>query len=128
MLASTGTLIVHTMPNIWYYRFGYPMFRLVQRLRGRRLPADPRERWLGAVETHVNEQSIRSLRRCLNAAGFVSRVKLWNTRDFREEGNAVVRRIMRVLATRRPFAYVFCNDLFATAAKEANRSGGALHG
>ena len=33
VLVPGGRLIVHTMPNIWYYRYGYPAFRWRQRLR-----------------------------------------------------------------------------------------------
>jgi ubiquinone/menaquinone biosynthesis C-methylase UbiE len=31
VLKENGKLIVHTMPNIWYYRLGYPFYRFLQR-------------------------------------------------------------------------------------------------
>ena len=115
VLAPGGRLIVHTMPNIWYYRYGYPPFRLIQHLRGIRLPRDPRDRWR---RVHVNEQSIVTLAQSLKKAGFDARVRLHNTQDFSREGSPVARALYGLLATVYPFAWVFCNDLFAVATKE----------
>jgi len=115
ILAPGGKLIIHTMPNLWYYRYGYPFFRLFQRLRGVSLPRDPRDRWR---RVHVNEQTLLSLRRSLEKAGLKARVYLRNTQDFRREGNPFLRWVYRFLATVYPFAWIFCNDLFAVAIKE----------
>lgn len=117
VLVPGGRLIVHTMPNSWYYRFGYPLFRLVQRLRGIRLPRDPRERWRYVKQMHVNPQSVAMLSRGLRRAGFRARVWLHNLQDFGWEDNRCVRAIMKCLATVYPFAWIFCNDLFAVATK-----------
>ena len=114
VLAPGGRLLVHTMPNAWYYRFGYPAFRLLQRLRGQHLPADPRDR---SRRVHVNVQSISTLAQSLREPGFTARVWLHNTQGFESESRAL-RPIFRFVATVRPFAWVFCNDLFAIATRE----------
>jgi ubiquinone/menaquinone biosynthesis C-methylase UbiE len=62
VLGVHGLLMIHTAPNRWYYRFGYPLYRLFERLRGRELPADPRSRFPFHY-LHVNEQDILGLRR-----------------------------------------------------------------
>lgn len=65
VLRPGGRLVIHTMTNMDYYRWGYPIYRLISRLLGRILPADPRQRWYGG-DTHVNIQSPRSLRQVLS--------------------------------------------------------------
>lgn len=116
VLRPEGRLIIHTMPNTWYYRWGYPMFRFVQRLRRKNLPASPRDRWEFS-EVHVNEQNPIALRRALQAVGFNTRVWLRTTQSYKEEPSRVVRAVMRALVTIYPFRWVFCNDLFAIATK-----------
>ena len=116
VMTHEACLVVHTMPNLWYLRYGYPIYRLVQRLRGQHLPSDPRHRWSHG-DVHVNEQSIRRLKRSLSDVGFRSKVWLRTTEDFEREENGVVRAIMRLLASVYPFRWVFCNDIFSTAAK-----------
>ncbi len=120
VLRPSGKLVIHTMPNIWYYRYGYPVFRAVQWLRGKRLPRDPRDRW-AYKDVHVNEQSMVSLHRTLLAAGFVPRVWLKSIHSYDEEPNAMLRSIMRMTATVYPFRLIFCDDLFAVATKPAAR-------
>ena len=115
-LRPGGRLIVHTMPNTWYYQVGYPIFRVVQRLRGKRLPADPRDRWK-YKEVHVNEQNLIRLRRALTAAGFKAKVWLQSTHSYVEEPNRYIRWAMRALVTIYPFRWVFCDDIFAVAEK-----------
>jgi len=117
VLAPAGRLIVHTMPNLWYYRYGYPVFRAIQRLRGTRLPRDPRHRSQEQY-VHVNEQTLPVMRRDLQRAGFEAQVALRNVQDFTlREQNPWVRRTMHFLAEVRPFAWIFCNDIVAVAAK-----------
>jgi len=116
VLSPTGRLIIHTMPNTWYYRFGYPIYRFVQQLRGKKLPANPRDRW-GYKEVHVNEQNPIALRRALRMAGFKTKVWLRSTQSYTEEPNKYARLCMRALVTIYPFRWIFCNDLFAVATK-----------
>lgn len=117
VLAPGGRLIIHTMPNLWYYRYGYPVFRAVQRLRGVRLPRDPRLR-SQEKHVHVNEQTLLTMRRDLRAAGLDARVELRNVQDFSaRESNPLVQRAMHFLAEVPPFAWVFCDDIIAVALK-----------
>ena len=117
VLRPEGKLIVHTMPNLWYYRFGYPAYRFFQVLRGHHLPADPRDRWALAHEVHVNEQTPPRLWQALEAHGFRSRVWLKSTQTYDYEANWVVRWGMRFLVNVYPFRWVFCNDIFAIGDK-----------
>jgi ubiquinone/menaquinone biosynthesis C-methylase UbiE len=114
VLRPTGRLVIHTMPNTWYYAMGYPLFRLVQRLRGRHLPPDPRDRWQ-YKEVHVNEQNPIRLHQALVAAGLKGKVWLQTTQLYEEESNQYARLVMKALVTVYPFRWVFCNDLFAVA-------------
>jgi cyclopropane fatty-acyl-phospholipid synthase-like methyltransferase len=112
VLKAGGKLIVHTMPNLWYYHFGYPLYRGVQRLRGVHLPRNPRERW-AYHHVHVNEQTPISLFRTINATGFQTQVWLQTSQNYDYENSAIVRWGMNFLTSVRPFRWVFCNDIFA---------------
>jgi SAM-dependent methyltransferase len=116
VLRPGGKLIIHTMPNLNYYRYGYPIYRGVARLGGRRLPRDPRQRW-DFPHLHVNEQTPHDLKLCLQNNNFKSRVWLENLQDFSQESSPVLRALMSG-ATRWPiFKGVFCNDILAVARK-----------
>lgn len=117
VLKPGGQLIIHTMPNTWYYRFGYPPFRLVQRFRGKYQPVNPRDRWK-YKEVHVNEQNPVRLQRALHRAGFKTKVWLQSIHTYDEEPNSLARLVMQTLVTLYPFRWIFCNDLFATAKKQ----------
>ena len=117
VLVPGGQLIIHTAPNLWYYQFGYPLYRLLERLRGRCLPDDPRSRFPFHY-LHVNEQDVIKLRRSLHQAGFKCRVWLDNiqTVPFFEHSPAL--RLMLSITLRvYPFRWIFCNDIFAVAHK-----------
>jgi cyclopropane fatty-acyl-phospholipid synthase-like methyltransferase len=77
VLKPNGALIIHTMPNTWYYNYGYPLYRFVHHIRGIELPTNPRDRW-DYSEVHINEQNIRSLRQALQAANYQAHVWLKN--------------------------------------------------
>lgn len=94
VLKPTGRLVMHTAPNVWFYRYAYPcirqLFPLLRRIspslvalartkpnwQGNRLPAHPEEGQEYNVRVHVNPQSPRSLRRALRAAGFRERLHM----------------------------------------------------
>jgi SAM-dependent methyltransferase len=116
VLVPGGTLLVHTMPNLWYYRFGYPLFRLVQRLRGVSLPTNPRERFKFS-HVHVNEQTPCALHRTLARIGFSNwRVWLYDYHDYVQYGR-VMRRLMGTLTGLPVVKQMFCDDIFALARK-----------
>ncbi len=117
VLASGGKLVIHTAPNRWYYRFGYPLYRMIERLRGRRLPADPRSRFPFHY-LHVNEQDIWGLHRALRKAGFDSRVWLANVQQPSLDSHSpALQWLVRILLEVYPFCWVFRNDILATATK-----------
>jgi ubiquinone/menaquinone biosynthesis C-methylase UbiE len=118
VLCTGGRLIVHTAPNLWYYRVGYPAFRMTERLRGRRLPVDPKQRFRYHSLVHVNEQSPRSLRQALVRAGF--RVEVWVDSDRTEWGRmGRLSRWAGRAATRLPLLkWVTCGDIFAIGTRD----------
>ena len=116
VLKPGGRLIIHTMPNLWYYHLGYPLYRRLQRLRGETLPADPRARWAYS-EVHVNEQTPLSMYRVLKAAGYRTRVWLQTTQSYTYEHNLLVRLGMNILTRAYPLRPIFCNDIFAIGVK-----------
>jgi len=117
VLKQGGQLIVHTAPNLWYYQFGYPFFRLFQRLRGIQLPQNPRHRFRSHSNVHVNEQSPRSLRRVLRQAGFESQVWLEDLQQ-RWTGSGRLAYLLGWLVTHvYPLKWIFCGDVLAVATK-----------
>lgn len=112
ILKPGGKLVIHTMPNLWYYRFGYPLFRLAERMRGHSLPKDPRDRW-EFRHVHVNEQTPAALSKILRTSRFRTRVWLMNTQRYEHEGNRLVRWTFKFLTSVYPFRWIFCNDIFA---------------
>jgi ubiquinone/menaquinone biosynthesis C-methylase UbiE len=116
VLKPGGKLIIHSMPNLDYYRYGYPVYRGLARLGGRRLPRDPRQRW-GYPHLHVNEQTPQALKICLQNNNFESRVWLENLQEFSRESSPTLQALMSG-ATRWPiFKHIFCNDILAVARK-----------
>lgn len=116
VLKPGGRMVIHTMPNLWYYHLGYPVYRGLQRLRGQRLPANPRERW-AYHHVHVNEQTPTRLYQSVKAAGFATRVWLQSTQSYEYETNQLVRWGMTALVSVYPFRWIFCNDIFAVGVK-----------
>ena len=116
VLKPNGKLIVHTMPNLWYYAVGYPIYRTIQALRGVRLPIDPRDRW-PFKEVHINEQTPLSLWQTLRRNGFQTIVFLKNTQSYKHERSRIFRFVMVFLANFPVINIFFCNDIFAIARK-----------
>jgi ubiquinone/menaquinone biosynthesis C-methylase UbiE len=117
VLKCRGRLFIHTAPNLWYYKFGYPIYRFFKQLQGIRLPENPRERFHYHQRVHVNEQSPYSIARVLRSAGFQPRVWLTDIQQ-RWKHDGVLIRILGWIATHIcPFNQVFCGDIFAEAQK-----------
>jgi len=72
-LAPDGLFVVHTYPNLWYYRYDYGRRLRLARLAGAYLPTQPRTRY--ELLMHINEQSPRLLRRQLK--GCFEHVLVW---------------------------------------------------
>jgi len=72
-LSRHGLFVVHTYPNLWYYKYEYARrLRLAGQI-GAYLPAEPRTRY--ELLMHINEQSPRVLKRQLSK--HFSHVLVW---------------------------------------------------
>lgn len=120
VLKPGGRLVIHTAPNLWYYSFGYPLYRMLQRARGQKLPANPRDR-SAFMHLHVNEQTPTKLKKMLDRCGFNSQLWLLPIQDYRYETNLFVRYGMQFLTRVYPFRWIFCNDIFALATKGSKK-------
>ena len=116
VLKPDGYLVVHTMPSLWYYRYGYRVFRFIQSLCGIKLPRDPRDRYEYSY-LHINEQTPASLRKIIVKNGFTGRVWLQTTQDYSAENNRFFRTMMFILVNLYPFRWIFCDDIFAIGKK-----------
>lgn len=116
VLKHGGKLIIHTMPNLWYYQYGYPIYRLLQKLRGINSPQNPRERWRFS-HVHINEQTPKRLNKLLKETTFRSKVWLASFRDYKEEKHLLIRLLMIVVTRIYPFKWFFCDDIVAIAQK-----------
>jgi hypothetical protein len=65
-LEADGVFIIHTFPNVWYYKKYYPRLQQAAEKLGAFLPAEPRSRY--ELLMHINEQSPAVLRRSLRKA------------------------------------------------------------
>ncbi len=118
VLAPGGILFVHTAPNLWYYRFGYPPFRLLRRLQGHTLPRNPKDRFPSHHQVHVNEQSVLSLRRALHAAGFSSRLWVDQSQDrLTASDKPYVRGLAHFVTHNFLLKWIFCGDIYAIAVR-----------
>ncbi len=118
VLRPLGMIVVHTAPNRWYDQYAYPVVRGVRRVQGKQYPANPRALNVEAnVEVHVNEQSIVSLRRYLQRAGFTG-VRVWlNSPPQHRLENAAFRVARHVLFKWTPFRWFFEREVFAVGVK-----------
>jgi len=107
-LKPGGRLIIHTMPNLNYYKYGYPIFRFIMRILGKNLPKDARDRFYHG-EVHVNIQSPKSLRENLRISGF-DEVKVKLTQI---SGSKWKRFACSII----PLKYIIANDIIAIAKK-----------
>lgn len=116
VLRPDGQLIVHTAPNAWYDRYAYPLVRLVRTLmgQGKKYPRDPRAIIPDNLDVHVNEQSLTSLQRVLQRAGFHAQVWLDTPPQNRKE-SWVFRVARHILFNWPPFCWFFEREVFAVA-------------
>ena len=59
-MAPDGLFIVHTFPNLWFYKYGYPKRRKAAMASGKYITPEPRSLYEQLM--HINEQSPRVLR------------------------------------------------------------------
>ena len=110
-LAPAGRLIVHTFPNLWFYRYHHVRQRRTASGLGAYLPVDPRSRYERLM--HINEQSPRVLRRQLRR--YFDHVLLWFLHPDAPAGNLARPMNRRELAG--------CRDLYAVASRAEIHAG-----
>jgi ubiquinone/menaquinone biosynthesis C-methylase UbiE len=116
VLKPNGRVFVHTMPNRSIYNVTYRAQRALVPSRRRSWPRDPRNDYERAM--HVNEQTVRGLRKALRAAGLRRvrvRVGEWIYTDFVPDATA--RALYGRLARIPGLARLGAGDLFAEAIK-----------
>ena len=72
-LKSDGLFVVHTFPNLWYYKYDYQRKRRIAASVGAYLSPEPRSRY--EMLMHINEQSPRVLKKQLSQ--YFKYVYLW---------------------------------------------------
>lgn len=108
MLRPGGRVVAHTMPNRLIYDVTY---RALRSTIGRAWPKEPRLPL--ELSMHVNEQTVRSLRRSLALAGFDESAQLgvWVRDDFVPSDRA--KWVYRLLARLGPLAHLAVADIWA---------------
>jgi ubiquinone/menaquinone biosynthesis C-methylase UbiE len=132
LLAEDGELIVHTAPNLLFYRYSYPVIRMLYPLirrafpaaarlaatkpnwKGDRLPKNPEEGQGYNERVHVNEQTPFTLKASLKKAGFTSRVMM--VPFLRQVDGKALRALYAFLGTK-PWAYVTSAEIVAICRK-----------
>ncbi|MDH7568544.1 MAG: class I SAM-dependent methyltransferase [Armatimonadota bacterium] len=132
VLRPGGRLILHTAPNVWFYRYAYPvarlLFPLIRRVspslvalartkpnwQGDTLPRHPEEGQEYNVRVHVNEQSPRTLRQALRRAGFSPRLKMI---PFTRQASGPALSLLYTLLALPPFRAILCAEIVAVARK-----------
>ncbi len=118
ILRPGGRILIHTMPNRSIYEITYRLQRIARRSRRRAWPKDPRNELERAM--HVNEMTVRTLRRALRRAGFPSpRVWLGDWIYTAFVPDEASRRTYYRLAERRLTARLGKGDLWASANRPA---------
>lgn len=119
VLKPDGRFIVHTAPNVWYDRYAYPLVRFFRTAlgQGAAYPKNPRNFLVEVNEhVHVNEQSMWSMRRTLQAAGFTGRVWLESPPQ-QWQREAVIGRLRHFVFHTPPLRWFFEREVFAVVAK-----------
>lgn len=123
VLRPQGMLLVHTSPNLLFMRVGWPTIRPLLRAIGRaETVAAVDELFDLGKRYHVNEQSVFTLRRALEAASFADPT-VWIDRDVLRSGKyrhtsgfdgPLIAAATRLAATR-PLRLFLGNDVLAVA-------------
>lgn len=116
VLKPGAIVVVHTLPNRWFYDYGYPLKRALARLTREQLPEDPRTNY--EHQLHVNEQSPVDLWHSLK--------KHFLTALWLEPPGQVSSRLVLRLSPLNPIRLLFCNDLWAIGYKTPTSSNGLV--
>jgi ubiquinone/menaquinone biosynthesis C-methylase UbiE len=125
VLKPGGYLHVHTAPNLYFMKYGWPASRPFVKLIGHKEIADKVDEWFKIAEDyHVNEQSVHSMRKALKGAGF-EQPHVWLDPDVLRGGkfhllegfDSLPVRIAKNIAGWRPVRLFMSNDVLAVAHK-----------
>jgi ubiquinone/menaquinone biosynthesis C-methylase UbiE len=125
VLKPGGFLHVHTAPNLYFMKYGWPASRPFVKLIGHSEIADKVDEWFKIAEDyHVNEQSVHSMRKALKGAGFED-PHVWLDPDVLRGGkfhllegfDSLPVRIAKNVAAWRPVRLFMSNDVLAVAHK-----------
>ena len=116
VLKRKGRLVVHTMPNLWYYKLGYYLWRIIAPTARASWPNNNSTAFSQA--RHINEQSVLSLARKLREYGFTSKVWLQTHIETKYLLSHIVHYILLKLP---PFKWIFAKDVYAVAIKKRER-------
>jgi len=120
VLKPNGKFVVHTAPNVWYDRYAYPIVRQFRTLlgQGTQYPANPRAFLVDVnQDVHVNEQSLLSMRRTLDKAGFLGKVWLASPPQPRHQEGVLLDTLRHTMFAVPPFRWFFEREVFAVAVK-----------
>lgn len=140
-LKPNGVLIIHTAPNLTFYRSGYRLLRLlypvlrhvppVRRLvqtkpnwQGRALPKDPEEGQDYNKKVHVNEQTPESMKRTLEENGFSARIR---PIPFLRMVRSPLLRALYLLLSLPPWNKYLCAELIAYCTPTPDGGKGGRH-
>lgn len=99
-LERDGLFIIHTYPNLWFYKYHHPRLRAAAAKLGAFVPAEPRTRY--ELLMHINEQSPAGLRRQLSHA--FAYVRVWLGRPD-SPGEGLVQKLNRTEVIAAPDIY-----------------------
>ncbi len=118
VLKPDGMFIVHTAPNVWYDKYAYPFVRAFRTAigQGANYPKNPRNFLVEVNEhVHVNEQSMWSMKRVLNNAGFTG--KVWLESPPQQWNSSIIGKMRRMAFHTPPLRWFFEREVFAVVAK-----------
>lgn len=131
VLKNGGSLVVHTSPNRWYNDVGYPFWerpvnKILNRLFGQNLLDRPIRTDMDHA-VHINEQTVVSLKKYLDEAGFCSKIWLGNEYILPARKDSVVMQALEVfrqtvchlfpVSLVPPLIYIFSNNIWALGKK-----------
>jgi len=120
VMKPDGMVLVHTMPNLRYYRFAYPALRLIGRMQRHESPAEPRGPY--EFDLHVNEQTPGSLRTAMRVAGFLVEMSVTGL-EKSPLRPGLLDRFVRVLAKHGPLRSVLGFHILVTARPATSQLG-----
>jgi cyclopropane fatty-acyl-phospholipid synthase-like methyltransferase len=118
MLKPKGKLLVYTMPNTLYRRYGYPMYRFINLLKGRVLPKvmeDMRSEHYQLY--HLNEQNYHNLAFLAKQAGFLKFKVGYDIKTHAGHAESVVKRLVKNIVAKTPLRHILLNNLYVLAEK-----------